>query len=293
MLRTYPKEWRNMKREKIELQLFAEGEEPKENNTTPTEQVENPENQTTEFEENPSEEAKTEDEGEKEADLKAKEEAQKEAARQAYIRRQQEKEQKRLEQERRNAYLEGIKKSTNGINRFTNKPISDEEDMKEYEAMLELEKQGRDPIEDYAEYLKEQRRAERKARELEAQKEQENDKRVYDEISNFEKAYGKGKAQEVLKDKDFMDFGKDLIDSGASLSSVYKAYMNAKTKIEKKSEQMLIEKQASAYSSPGSNKAGENNDKSFASMSDEEFENYRKRLLGRTQERKENERKIY
>lgn len=271
-----------MKREKIDLQLFAEGEEPKEDNSTPTEEVEN-ENQTTEFDDNPSnEQEQQESEGDQEADLKAKEEAQKEAARQAYIRRQQEKEQKRLEQERRNAYLEGIKKSTNGINRFTNKPISDEEDMKEYEAMLELEKQGRDPIEDYAEYLKEQKRAERKARELEAQKEQENDKRVYDELSEFEKAYGKGKAQEVLKDKDFMDFGKDLIDSGASLSSVYKAYMNAKAKIEKKSEQMLIEKQARMNSSPGSNKPGENTEKSFASMSDEEFEKYRNKLLGRT-----------
>ena len=60
--------------------------------------------------------------------------------------------QEELAKAKREAYIEGIKKSTNGINTFTGQPIKDDVDVEVYETMCEMTEKGLDPVDDYYKY---------------------------------------------------------------------------------------------------------------------------------------------
>lgn len=262
---------------KLNLQLFAEDDKE-------VEQPVEEENTETEFDdtEGEGEEAETEVEAKEEnpEDMQAKAEAEKkEASRQAYLRRQREKEAKQREEEKRASYVSGLKKSVGGINPFTGNKIVDAEDVEEYETMLELKELGKDPIEDYSSYLKEKSRKERKEREASAKAEQENSAKMKGELDDFVKAYGAEKVQEILNDKDFLDFGKDLINSGASPKLVYEKYLHITKKSDEKAEELLIEKDARRKSSPGQMKSSESKPKSFKDMNRDEFRDFYHSLL--------------
>jgi len=160
--------WRKL----IDLQLFAEeeasNETPSTEETTPTEEVETDEvpefDETTETEDEPENEVDNTQEQDKKTTNKAN--AERRIAEKQ--RKEQERRAKELAEEKkkaeREAYLKGIKMALGDRNPYTDKPIIDEEDLEEYEIMKKLDEQGKDPVEDYSDYIKEQKRLAKKTR---------------------------------------------------------------------------------------------------------------------------------
>ena len=179
--------------EEIEDEDEQEETEPTEEDEVEDEE-ENPQESDAEDEDNPDEE-----ENQKKAKDKQKtpeDEAKKrnrENAQRRILERQQKQEEvkrKNLETEKRKAYIEGVKKSANGMNKFTNQPIVDDDDVEEYELMLELEAKGKDPINDYYQAVKEKNRAQRQKQLQEMENEARQKQNVDDDIDAFIQKYG-------------------------------------------------------------------------------------------------------
>lgn len=263
------------KRFYLNIQLFAEGEETEE---TPTEQVENTEENDSENaeaenkEENKSEKGDEAEKKAKDEEIKKRKENSENAQRriQERLERQERENQKNLEKEKRKSYIDGVKKSTNGVNKFTEKPIVDEDDVEEYELMLELERKGKDPIADYYEAVKEKTRAERqrKLEEEQAKSKAENDLNA--DVDAFVKKYGKETAQKISNDEAFMDFANDFLGR-VPLTTVYEKYLAIQAKIEAKSDEKALEKDARRASSPGAPGKANETPKSFKDLTPEEF----------------------
>lgn len=252
------------------LQMFAEDDE------LPTEEVENPSDDD------------EEDEGELELDLEddsddesseEKPETDKETKRKNFNAAQQRLSKKQAKQEaeekvKREAYVEGIKKSLGGKNRFTGATINDEIDVEEFEIMLEMEEKGMNPVEEYNEYVKQKRREERQKQQELQQQEQSKQKKIEDDVNDFIKKYGKEKTTEVINNQDFMNWAEGLLDS-IPLSVAYEKYSAFEKTVDKKAEQLALEKDARRNSSSGG--LGNTNEparKKFSEMTDEEFADF-------------------
>lgn len=264
----------------LNIQLFADEEQTED---TPTEQVENNEEEKTSEEnaeqevQNEEKESKTEEtskepKAEKTPQDEEKERNKKNAQRRILERqkKQEEVRQKQLNEEKRKSYIDGVKKSTNGVNKFTNNPIEDEDDVEEYELMLELEAKGKDPIADYYQAVKEKTRAQKQKQlqEIEAQQKQEQDLNA--DVDSFIQKYGEDTAQKIGSDEAFLDFANDLFGK-VPLSTIYEKYLAIQAKIETKSTEKVIEKEARRMSSPGAPGKGNETAKSWKDLTPEEF----------------------
>lgn len=259
------------------LQLFAESEETPTEEATPTENVEedNTEENTseeTETEETENKEEKKVEEKKKTPEDEERERNKKNAQRRILERqkKQEEERSKQLETEKRKSYIEGVKKSTNGVNKFTEKPIVDEDDVEEYELMLELERKGKDPIADYHEAVKEKMRADKQRRLAEEQAKSKAESDLNEDVDAFIKKYGKETAQKIGNDEAFMDFANDFLGK-VPLTTVYEKYLAMQAKIESKSEEKALEKDARRASSPGAPGKANETPKSFKDLTPEEF----------------------
>lgn len=260
----------------LNLQWFAEDEDKTED--TPTEQVENENVESEDSENGDSEESEKEEKKEEEKPKeKTPEELEKERNKKNAQRRilerqkkQEEERSKQVEVEKRKSYIEGVKKSTNGVNKFTEKPIVDEDDVEEYELMLELEAKGKDPIADYYEAVKEKIRAQKQQRIAEEQAKTKAEDDLSADVDAFIKKYGNETAQKIGNDEAFMDFANDFLGK-VPLTLVYEKYLAMQAKIETKSEEKAIEKDARRASSPGAPGKSNPTPKSFKDLTPEEF----------------------
>lgn len=272
-------------RKLIDLQLFA-GEEadntPSTTEETPTEEVENEnvpdfdEGAETEDEETTEEETTTQEKDKKttnkeNAERRIAERQRKEAERKA-------KEQAKAERE---AYFKGIKRALGDKNPYTDKPIVDDEDLEEYEIMKKLDEEGKDPVEDFADYIKEQKRLAKKQEETSKKEEEERMKFVNAGIQEVDKRYGAGTAEKYLKDKDFQDFGADFLNNGVPLPVVVGKYIQIQEKINKDAEDKALEKDARRKSSPGGFGGEENvpQSRDWSNMSKEEYQKQLDKIL--------------
>lgn len=179
--------------------------------------------------------------------------------------------QEELAKAKREAYIEGIKKSTNGVNSFTGQPIKDDVDVEVYETMCEMTEKGLDPVDDYYKYTAEKRRQEKEQLRLQnEQKEQENEK-LNSEINDFINAYGKDTFEKILKDNDFDEFSKDLIGA-IPLKTIYDRFLKYNAKMENKAEELAIKKDARRRSSSGALGKKSNPSSSILDLSPEEFQ---------------------
>lgn len=256
-----------MEKLKLLLQMFAEDESDE-----PTEEVENPsEEDDEEGELNLDDEESEEPVEEEQEDTTTKKKRQ-ENYNNAQLRLQKKEEKRKAEEKlKRDGYIEGIKKSSNGRNRFTGKAIQDEFDVEEYETMLEMEEKGLDPIEDYSDYVKTKQRAERQ-KQLETEAEQQDQQeKIKTDLNSFVSKYGRETAEKILNDKEFNKFSEGLLGS-VPLELIYEKFLNVQATLETRAEKMVIEKEARRTSS--TKKLGNSNEpasKSIKDMSDEEF----------------------
>ncbi len=272
-----------MKKLLFNLQLFGDDADDTPVEETETKPVEDTETEP-EFEDTSDEETKeTKTEEEKKNEGK-KETNRKNAERRIAEKQKKEQEKKAKEEQEkkeREAYFKGLKKALGDKNPYTDKPIVDDEDLEEYEIMRELENKGKDPIEDYAEYIKQQKR-EAKQKEIAAKADEEaKEKFVADSISEVDKKYGDGTAAKYLQNENFKRMFSSALEAQAPLLETIENFMEIEKYIDEKSEDEVLNKDARRKSSPGSmGKGSPTQSKSISKMSSQEFNEYLEKEYG-------------
>jgi hypothetical protein len=250
---------------KLNLQLFAEDEQ----NPAEVAEAESVEATDEDVEFEDSEDEVTE----KQTKQKNNEYAQKR------IKARREAEQKQLEEERRKAFLQGVQKGNEGKNRFTGREIKDEEDLQEFELMLEMEEKGLDPVDDYTEYVKEKRRAERQAEAQKNLEATEAQKRSTEDVKQFCEKYDQTTAQKIFQDKGFLKFAEGMLGL-VPLTTIYEKYLDTQLSTETQAEKLALEKDARRKASSGSlTEKPAPARKPFSEMTSEEFRAFQNSLL--------------
>ena len=270
---------------KLNLQLFAEDEsenEPTEDlveNETENE-VEDLEEDDVDFDDNDEEELEDDEEDEVEEvkandkkvekhkeELKNKKQQNYNNAKARIEKRRQEE----LAKAKREAYIEGIKKSTNGVNSFTGQPIKDDVDVEVYETMCEMTEKGLDPVEDYYKYIAEKRRNEKEQLRVQNEQKEKENQKLNNEIAEFINSYGEDTFKNVLNDPEFDEFSKDLVGA-IPLKKIYERFLKYNAQMENKAEQLAIKKDARRKSSSGALGKKSKSSSSILDLSPEEFQ---------------------
>lgn len=142
-------------------------------------------------------------------------------------RREREKAEEKAKQE-----LEFYKREI-GVNPWTEQPIEDADDIAEYRLMKQIEKEGGDPLNDYAKRLKLQRKEKKEQKENKASNvsfseltEEQKQARVNEEITEFSSQYPDVNVSELFENESFMDFAGEYLGK-VSLSVAYGMYQKS------------------------------------------------------------------
>ena len=142
-------------------------------------------------------------------------------------RREREKAEEKAKQE-----LEFYKREI-GVNPWTEQPIEDADDIEEYRLMKQIEKEGGDPLNDYAKRLKLQRKEKKEQKENKASNasfseltEEQKQARVNEEITEFSSQYPDVNVSELFENESFMDFAGEYLGK-VSLSVAYGMYQKS------------------------------------------------------------------
>lgn len=176
-------------------------------------------------------------------------------------RREKEEHDKEIQDAYRQGKLAAYKGKTNP---FTQKPIEDETDIEMYETMCKLESEGKDPIEDYASYIANEKR-EQKKRE---QKDQEIQEQARKDVEEFNKKYPKINLSELLKDEIFSDY---IEGKNKPLTTLYENYQKLQNKFRTDSMKQAENAIANTISTPGSLNNQSTNVIDYVNMSREDF----------------------
>ena len=134
-----------------------------------------------------------------------------------------------------------------------------------YEAMSKLEAEGKDPINDFAEYIanekREQQQREQRNREIQEQAEKD--------VEEFHNKYPKVNLTELLDDESFSDYidGKN----NKPLVTLYENYLKLQNKFRTDSMKQAENAIANTISTPGSLNNQSTNTIDYENMSREEF----------------------
>jgi hypothetical protein len=152
-------------------------------------------------------------------------------------------------------------------NPYTNTKIQDETDIQMYQNMYELESAGKDPVADYALYIVDKQRQERK----ELEEKQKLEKEAETDIADFTLKYPDVNLTELLNDDTF----KDYIDGKRKpLTELYENYKKMETNFRNKAVEVAKQTIANSQSTPGSLGSGSDVSIDYNNMSKEEFEKY-------------------
>jgi hypothetical protein len=157
-----------------------------------------------------------------------------------------EKRKRELEEVRFNA----IKETLGGVNPYTKTKIEDQYDMKEYLTMKEMEKEGLDPLQDYASYLKRKQR-EAVAEAAKKEQTQSREKWVENDRKEFFEKYPDVNLEELFKNDKFKKFAYGKIGN-ISMASIYEDFKDLQTEIDKEAKKIATRLVANKQSSPGS-----------------------------------------
>lgn len=212
----------------------------------------------------------SEEDANAETDSKSEAKSERDDTFQAEKRRQREEKEaairKRIEEE---AYRKGIIEAVGGVNPYNGEAIKDKADVDEYLIMKELDKQGKDPIADYAKAVKEKQKAQVETERTEKNRAQE--------LSEFAEKYPTVNVTELLKNERFCKFAGQRVKH-ESLATVYGDYLTFTDEfnvtVDKKAQIKAKATAAKAKASPGSLTGNGSNppQKTYENMSDAEFE---------------------
>ena len=175
----------------------------------------------------------------------------------------------------RDSYRKGIVDAVGGVNPYTNEAIKDDADIDEYLLMKKLEKEGKDPIEDYAAAVKGEKREQ-------AEKAKAEKQRVA-ELNEFAERFPNVDVTALLQDAKFGKFAGKRVQH-ESLATVYTDYLDFTKGNEAEVERKAVVKAKVAEmkkrASPGSLHGDGSTppEKSVDDMSPAEFEMYLKKV---------------
>lgn len=150
---------------------------------------------------------------------------------------------KTAEEAREKAIIETL----GGKNPYTDEEMKDSADVKEYLTMREIEKNGGDPLSDFAKYHKKQERE----RAEEEQKRKDKEKWFIDDRADFVSKYPDVDIEALIKDEDFAEYADGKVGE-VPLSKIYEGYAKFTAKYEKKAKQIATQRVANQKASPGS-----------------------------------------
>ena len=160
-----------------------------------------------------------------------------------YARRRRESEHKRkLEETRVNTVIETL----GGVNPFTSEAMTDAADVEEYLLMKRIEKDGGDPIADYAKYRKREDKEGAKTAKEEADKAEW----YASDRAAFTKAHPDVKLSELLSDKGFQRYADGKVGK-MPLTEIYAGYREIVGSVEGKARDIAAQAIANKNASPG------------------------------------------
>lgn len=180
------------------------------------------------------------DDGSDTAKADEKKKASEQNAQNARRRREAER-QKELADARVKAIIEAV-----GENPFTGEEMKDAHDVEEYLAMKEIQRDGGDPLRDFARHKKEK---ERKTREDAEKAEAENEWFRQDGVAFAEK-YPDVDLKALIKNPDFAEYADGKIGS-RPLAEIYESYMGLSERIRKQADERAAQAIANKNASPG------------------------------------------
>ena len=159
----------------------------------------------------------------------------------AFRRREAERRARELEAAKVNAIIEAV-----GENPFTHEEIKDAEDVAEYLAMREIQKQGGDPLQDYAKHQKKRMREERRAADEKAKEAEwfRADREA------FIQKHPDVKLEELIGDRRFADYADGKIGA-RPLADIYEGYMRFVKDTDKKANERAAQALANSKATPG------------------------------------------
>lgn len=138
-----------------------------------------------------------------------------------------------IEKIRRQAYLDGVKKSFNGINPYNQQKIEDEYDLQVFETMQELKEKGLDPIKDFPKYVADKNREAIAKQKEEEEKKQAEQVKLQEELKDFIATYPKVDVNELLKNEEFSEVTQGLLEK-ISIKEAYELYQRVSLLAKKK-----------------------------------------------------------
>ena len=156
----------------------------------------------------------------------------KENAENARRRREQEQAQ-RIEAASRKARVDAIIDALDGKNPYTGETMKDAHDVAVYETMKRIEKNGGDPVKDFAKASAED------ARKAEATRTQADEDRKWyaDDLAAFRKAFPDVDTQKLLSDPDFGEYAEAQVKAKVPLAKIYGGYEKLRAKFQKEADQ--------------------------------------------------------
>lgn len=171
-----------------------------------------------------------------------------------------------MEAKVKEAYQKGRMESFIGkLNPYTNTVINDETDIQVYENMYALEKQGKDPVADYASYVADKQRQEKKEKE----EKEKLQKEAEDDIAEFTEKYPDVNLNELLENETFKDY---IEGKRKSLTTLYENYKKMENSFRNKAVDVAKQTIANSQATPGSLNSGAEVNVDYSTMSDSEFE---------------------
>lgn len=192
-----------------------------------------------------------------------------ENAKYAAIRREKESYKYKIDEAYKKGQLDAYKGK---INPYTQTEIKDVHDIKVYENMYKLDKEGKNPIEDYASYIADKERED----ELNRIKQEELQEKARKDVEEFQSAYPNVDLQALLDDETFKDY---LEGKTKPLKEIYATYKKMQNKFRNSAINVAKQTIANSNSSPGSLSSNSEIKINFDSMSSEEFNNYAQKVI--------------
>lgn len=193
---------------------------------------------------------KTTEEKSNEDAEKEKQQSKKDNERFARERREKEAKEREIKEVERKAYEKGLVEAVNGVNPYTNEPITDSHDIQEFLTMREIDRKGLDPIADYHKYLKQQAKEKENKQELNTRKEKDADW-FRNDLQDFNTKHPDISLEKLQADTRFVKFSEGKVGN-VPLSKMYEDYTSLIAEFNQETDKKIRAAVAKALATPGS-----------------------------------------
>lgn len=151
------------------------------------------------------------------------------------------------------------------INPYTNEEIKDMQDIEVYEMMYKIEKEGKDPIQDFSKAYADKKRVDYEKE----KKDTEIKEKARKDIEDFSKKYPDININQLLSDENFSDY---MEGKTKSLVDIYESYERFKNNFRNEAIENAKNTISNSKSSPGSLNGGTEIKYDYATMSSADFQ---------------------